>query len=295
MPLPATEQRASRATGTHQERLYFKRKQSEIEDLLSSLVAGCVDSLADDPLQCMHEQLQRARERAQPQRDAAPAGSNVAPPPQLQTDDERQVDDEWSASAWLASLNLTAVVAETLGWDRRTDLLTLRRLGAESEAALVARLRDGALADRMGALLHTSLSQLSSGAAVSGSALHSKFVQECGEHSFDLVYGDVRSFFDGLEARIGAPDPKIYQAMEREHTKELDSCESFTASNYQIRTTPKIEWWFVTEPTRQVEWPTEVRSAHPRKPLPLQGDDGESMTKRLEVVNDTLDELGTPP
>ena len=61
MPLPATEQRASRATGTQQERLYFKRKQSEIEDLLSSLVAGCVDSLADDPLQCMHEQLQRAR------------------------------------------------------------------------------------------------------------------------------------------------------------------------------------------------------------------------------------------
>ena len=110
------------------------------------------------------------------------------------------------------------------------------------------------------------------------------------------------SFFGGLEARIGAPDPKIYESMAREHTREADSLNEFEADNYGVMTTPRVEWWFVAEPSKHQEmaWPLERRLAaledagRRRAPLNIQGEDAgdDSMTRRLAATNEKLDELG---
>jgi hypothetical protein len=61
-----------------------------------------------------------------------------------------------------------------------------------------------------------------------------------------MKYGGLSTFFGGLEAKIGAPNPKVREAMEAEHTEALDSKDEFTADNYGITTTPQQEWRFVT-------------------------------------------------
>jgi len=98
------------------------------------------------------------------------------------------------------------------------------------------------------------------------------------------------------QARIGAPDPKILESMEREHTREADSADEFTSHNYMTTTTPRLEWCFVAEPEREEPWPVEGRLASDdgtrRKPLPVKGDDGDSLSKRLVKVNDQLESLG---
>ena len=111
-----------------------------------------------------------------------------------------------------------------------------------------------------------------------------------------MQYGDLSTFFGGLEAKIGAPNPKVREAMEAEHTEALDSKDEFTASNYGIKTTPQKEWWFVTaEPGKEgIEWPTEAKlqgtaksRSKMRKPMPL----GELQAK-LDKFNAQLEAMG---
>ena len=59
-------------------------------------------------------------------------------------------------------------------------------------------------------------------------------------------------------------------AMEREHTAAADSGDEFTTDNYEVTTTPTIEWWFVAEPEgHAAAWPAEHKiepPAAPRRP-----------------------------
>eukprot|EP00966_Prymnesium_polylepis_P162300 3751053-Prymnesium_polylepis.1 len=97
-----------------------------------------------------------------------------------------------------------------------------------------------------------------------------------------MKYGDLSTFFGGLEAKISPPRPKVREAMAAEHTTSSDSLDRFTTGNYGVTTTPQIEWWFVTDSERDEEWPQEekLRAVSPetmRKPKPLA-----KMTKRLD-------------
>ena len=75
-----------------------------------------------------------------------------------------------------------------------------------------------------------------------------------------MQYGDLSTFFGGLEAKIGAPNPKVREAMESEHTTALDSQDKFTSGNYGITTTPQMGWLFIAEPGKEgVEWPAEEK------------------------------------
>ena len=97
-----------------------------------------------------------------------------------------------------------------------------------------------------------------------------------------------------LEGKIGAPDPKVQMAMEREHTQSKDSQAEFVTGNYGVTTTSDTEWRFVTAPESQQEWPVEARLAErpekQRKPLPLA-----DLRKSLETQNARLKSLGEPP
>ena len=45
---------------------------------------------------------------------------------------------------------------------------------------------------------------------------------------FVLKYGDLSTYFGGLEGKIGAPDVKVREAIKKEHTESIDSHDEFT-------------------------------------------------------------------
>jgi hypothetical protein len=86
--------------------------------------------------------------------------------------------------------------------------------------------------------------------------------------------GDLTTFFGGLEAKIGSPNPKVRQAMDAEHTQASDSQLEFRTSNYEVTTTPEVEWRFVVSPERDnFAWPQEEKLRDEpdkmRQPMPI--------------------------
>jgi Ca2+-binding EF-hand superfamily protein len=63
-----------------------------------------------------------------------------------------------------------------------------------------------------------------------------------------MVYGDISEFHEGLESKIGLPNPRVFEGMLAEHCARADSSDDFTAWNYGITSTPRIEWEFVVCP-----------------------------------------------
>jgi hypothetical protein len=121
-----------------------------------------------------------------------------------------------------------------------------------------------------------------------------QFVQE--GQAFTMKYGDLHTFFGGLEAKIGPLNPKVRETMESEHTTSSDSLEEFTAGNYGVTTTPKQEWLFVVEPDQKgVVWPVEKKMlgtaesrGKMRKPMLLAVLEAEldKINKQLEAMNE---------
>ena len=70
--------------------------------------------------------------------------------------------------------------------------------------------------------------------------LSTKFVQER-----ELVFGGLDAFNAGLEAVVGPPNPKLFEAIQSEHTQGDDAWDFFRTNNYGIKTKPGYEWWFV--------------------------------------------------
>jgi len=203
----------------------------------------------------------------------------------------------WTAVGWLASQEIAIAVAEALLHRRSaaTELEAMQALGSGGVEALTDTIVKGGLVQRLVARLHPKLMALAAGEEVdSGVELHHKFVQE--GNAFTFKYGDIASFYGGLEAKIGAPDNKILEAMRREHTAEADSSEQFTSSNYGVTTSPATEWAFVTEPEQRTTWPAETRidPSHARAPLPLRSfaADEDTLEKKLDEVNERLAALG---
>ena len=81
--------------------------------------------------------------------------------------------------------------------------------------------------------------------------LNNKFHQE--EGVISLRYGDLDTFYRGLEGQVGAPDPRLQAAMEREHCDSRDSKEAFETTNYCVRTTSFIEYHFVVKGQQAID------------------------------------------
>ena len=80
-----------------------------------------------------------------------------------------------------------------------------------------------------------------------------------------MKYGDLSTFFGGLEAKIGPPLPKIQEGMEAEHTAASDSLDYFTTGNYGVTTTPTLARLLRLCPPPR--WPA---ARQPRTRLPRQ-------------------------
>ena len=168
---------------------------------------------------------------------------------------------EWTLQAWLLSLDLTQPVLVAL-----TDAL-----GATETAATHLELlrSDKCTRDLIQSsltmhglsgltdMIWAAVEQLRKALTVEDTQ-QGKFVQEAAGL---LEYADLSTFFGGLEGVVGAPSPKVQEAMESEHTSRSDSTVEFTSNNYSVTTTSEIEWAFVAEPDSRPEggWPKERR------------------------------------
>ena len=198
------------------------------------------------------------------------------------------MQDTWTTSAWLSGFGVATQVASALLGGARpfSELQAVRSLAsaAPTEAAVADRLRAGGIVEALAKIIHPELRRLMAGASTGGE-LHGKFMQE--GKAFTMKYGDLSTFFAGLEGKIGAPEPQVLSAMEREHTSSADSHDKFTTTNYLLTTTPKEEWTFTVEPEKCAEWPTEQRAmdaAHKRKPMLLP-----ELRRKLSEINKQLE------
>ena len=106
--------------------------------------------------------------------------------------------------------------------------------------------------------------------------------------------GGLPAFFNGLEPRIGSPDPKVLKDMAADHQERADANVEFTTGNYSVVTTSDIEWKFVFEPETAIRWPIEERlmndpatKQHMRKLLPV-----EILQRRMDLQNKRLEAIG---
>jgi len=113
-----------------------------------------------------------------------------------------------------------------------------------------------------------------------------------------LGYSPVADFHGNLETYLGPPKMLLYEAMEMEHCESTDSDVYFESSGYGLKTTSRIEWNIVVDPSENglqkvglKEWPSEAFSYHKsrRQPRPL--DDFE---RPLIEINARLRRMGLP-
>ena len=81
-----------------------------------------------------------------------------------------------------------------------------------------------------------------------GTPAASKFFED-GEGS--LKFGEISTFYEGLDGFLGPPNPNLREAMENEHCKSADATAIFRVPNYYTHTTSELEYWFVVEPTQE--------------------------------------------
>ena len=81
----------------------------------------------------------------------------------------------------------------------------------------------------------------------SGGQGNSKFAQGGEVELRTAVYGKLEDFSKGLVEAIGLPDPRLMEAMQREHCTSGDSRVSFSPGNYDTTTTAAAEWRVVTD------------------------------------------------
>ena len=224
--------------------------------------------------------------------DTEPTGQDVA---------ETVGPDEWSLLSWVESAGThravfaalrRAVIAQQGTYSSQIALAFVRGL-VSREAVATALLPDasttgvrvtGTVLEAIIDSIWEAAQRLADAAAATGSQLNDKFASA----GFTLQYGDLNTFFGGLEGKIGPPSIKVFEAMEAEHTQSADSLDAFTTGNYGVTTTPKTEWAFVVYPERPPEfgWPEEARlrgTAHEgnmRTPLPTA-----EMEARREATN----------
>ncbi len=82
--------------------------------------------------------------------------------------------------------------------------------------------------------------------------MNSKFALD---GAFVGKFATLDDYYKGPEGLIGIPNYKIRDGMEAEHCKRGNHDTSFTADNYNVTTSPAMEWEFVVNPQDGVQYP----------------------------------------
>jgi hypothetical protein len=72
-------------------------------------------------------------------------------------------------------------------------------------------------------------------------------------------FATLNDFYRGPEGLIGTPNPNVLPGMEAEHCRRGNHATQFTSSNYNVTTTPAMEWEFVVQPKEGFAYPHTPR------------------------------------
>eukprot|EP00962_Isochrysis_galbana_P028794 scaffold9130_cov124-Isochrysis_galbana.AAC.1 len=196
--------------------------------------------------------------------------------------DAKPLRHDWTVAKWLASLGVSqgepdGVIVRMLARallpqpnkDGDNELHRIRELAKDMPVEKLETTLRG-VCKELAKELHTALGELAKETAAVG-------VPPEGESKFaggiqQLSFSGLDTFFGSLEGLVGAPAPKVREAMQAEHTDRVDSYAPFVTGNYGIQTTSKQEWCFVVMPdplTWQTEAIDKIEDKHRRKPQPL--------------------------
>ena len=270
-PHPAA--RTTDASPDHHLANYWIRHRGTIQAALDHAVNATIEQQCADPVQAIGQLLLKA---GQPLEDdgAESRAQTLLPPPQQQpaptpestattTATPQRQQESWTVAKWLDALHINQTVAAQLASPDEAarsggELAAMRRLVSEStdlRATLRARLEAG-LDTLVDGLAH-ALRDLAARDEATPEQMQSKFLQDGARM---LSFKGLSTFFGGLEAIVGAPDPKVGEAMAREHSAPGgDRHEEFITKNFGVTTTSATEWAFVVAPESRPanEWPVE--------------------------------------
>ena len=154
---------------------------------------------------------------------------------------------------WAGGLGIDAVLARLLPpGDAFDGLRGLRALDEAGAERLVLNVSER-LARELPILLRKGLEQLHLPMATSVLAEHAN-----GKFATDVTLGQFATlddFYRGTEGHLGAPNPRIYEGIEKEHCARDNALTHFTSSNYDVETYPKQEWEVVVCPQPGKHYP----------------------------------------
>ena len=272
---------------------YFWHHYQQLETVLSQVMNKTMVAQPTEPVRYIaHELLSMyAPHHGELQQDAASLTSSTSR------------GNEWSASAWIASLPVhehvsRALLSPSAAATAPAQLAYVRSLaGPFGREAILTLLRSGTLLDSLATELHEAARALERAEAATASELVAKFTQD--GPSFSMTFSGLSTFFGGLEGLVGTPNPRLGDAIEREHCDSADSSAAFTTPNYGVTTTSATEFLFVATPERGLAklgkdaWPSEQGLApgqHGRVARPLS-----EFEQERHRINARLSGLDAPP
>ena len=184
----------------------------------------------------------------------------------------------WSIAAWLSALPLGDAIASALSAQDLSELADLRCIGSDPDGRTRLRqtLQLGDVASALASTLWPAFEALALAAAEPAPKLNAR----CVEANHARALTDEVWLPGGLEQLVGSPAVDVLDAMRQEHCESADSTEPFTEPTYGVTTTPRVEWYFVVDPTAALDalglaaYPAEAPGtihgpARPRQPTPL--------------------------
>ena len=114
--------------------------------------------------------------------------------------------------------------------------------------------------------------------------VNSKFMMT--EGAFTGKFAPLSDFYRGIEGKLGQPNPRLSEAMAKEHCARANAAALFVTPNYGLCTSPRWEWHWVLDPDRPPaadDLAARLRSSAGRFP----GEVGDRFVETLVAVQST--------
>ena len=313
-----------------------RRRSEQRADVLQSKVEALQAELAG-----LRQQAEIEAEAEIQLESPGPSGESLKLP--QQSDDASGASDKWNLVSWLQGANvhlaiaaaiLRPLVEKGLDEDSEEQLRFVRALKERSE--LDGLLRTEPMLQCLGDIVWQDILQLQGAGAATATEMQDKFV---GATTLSCRFGQVlrrsrRRMCTkigpmsssspsccpawsacqtcagcNVHAQIvGAPSPKLFEAMANEHTNGpkhregpgSESTDNFITGNYGVETDSNTEWHYVTDEgatpqeVGREQWPAESEEKMPdrnkcRKKVSIEAlrKEKEAVNKRLEAANQT--------
>ena len=285
---------------------YMARHQQILEAALSKAINETAKAKPANPVAFLAQRLAVRGAAAEPgdsNRDARGGLDLGGEKLVLPADDDAA--GSWSLISWLAGAGFHRVVAGAFqraasarGFSADNDgaLGFVRSIKSRSELAtlLCSETTTEAVTD----LAWEQVMSLQNSGAATNVELQSKFAG-----AIELSYGGLDTFFGGLEAIVGSPNPKLFEGMAADHTDGpgTESTDTFVAGNYGVQTSSKVEWFYGVDADATPAqfgldaWPAESEEKLPDRAVARKRQPIDELWSAAKAHNEALEQAKEPP